>query len=166
MSKKVSVFWFRRDLRLNDNVGLLAALKSEFPVLPIFIFDKEILAHLPKNDARVDFIHEQLQKMHTALQAHGGSLAMYFGTPETIFKQLLDEYDIQAVYTNRDYEPYARDRDVNITQLLASQKKGADNHPIPFYAYKDQVIFEENEIVKKDGNPYVCLLYTSDAADE
>ena len=102
-TKKVTIFWFRRDLRLDDNVGFLEALKGDYPVLPIFIFDKEILDKLPEDDARVTFIYNELQKMRDTLQAeHDSSLAMFYSTPEQIFKELIADYDVQAVITNRD----------------------------------------------------------------
>ncbi len=147
--KKIAVFWFRRDLRLEDNVGFAAALQSGYLVLPIFIFDKQILDKLPETDPRVSFIFETLQGMRDTLRDdfHSG-IAMYHDTPETVFKALLSEYDIAEVYTNRDYEPYARERDERIKKLLEKEN-------IPFNTYKDQVIFEKEEIVKNDGNPYV-----------
>ncbi|WP_025663508.1 cryptochrome/photolyase family protein [Aquimarina megaterium] len=149
MKEKVTVFWFRRDLRLDDNTGFLKALKGKYPVLPIFIFDTHILDHLPKNDARVTFIFETLQKMRLALQhQYKSSLSLYYGTPKTVFETLISQYEIQQVYTNHDYEPYAKERDTLIKNLL-------QKHSIQLHTFKDQVIFEKNEIVKKDGNPYV-----------
>ncbi|KKM15313.1 hypothetical protein LCGC14_1697300, partial [marine sediment metagenome] len=149
MSKKVSLFWFRRDLRLDDNVGFLQALKGDFPVLPIFIFDKEILDSLPKDDARVSFIYDTLQKMRDELQeAHKSSLAIFHDKPASVFEQLCEEYDIQEVYTNHDYEPYAKKRDQIIEDLLGEKD-------IKFKTFKDQVIFEKDEVVKGDGDPYV-----------
>ncbi len=148
MKKELSVFWFRRDLRLEDNSGLYHALKSSLPVLPIFIFDTEILSLLQKDDARVTFIHEQLKGLQEELKAYGSSLAVYFGKPQEIFKDLTTKYIIKNVFTNEDYEPYARQRDKEINDFLLAQQIG-------FYLYKDQVIFEKNEIVKKDGAPYV-----------
>ncbi len=149
MSDKVNVFWFRRDLRLDDNVGFYNALKSDFPVLPIFIFDKEILDKLPEDDARVTFIYEQLQKMRDELQDKvGSSIAMLYGEPEKMWKDLLDDHDINAVFTNRDYEPYAQERDEKIEKLLGE-------HNIDFLTFKDQVIYEKDEVVKNDGDPYV-----------
>lgn len=145
----VNIFWFRRDLRLDDNVGFLEALKGEHPVLPIFIFDKEILNELPEDDARVTFIFETLQKMRDELQEkHGSSIALYHGKPETIWKQLLEDYDIDTVFTNHDYEPYALERDKKIKKLLEDQE-------VSFETFKDQVIFEKDEVVKGDGDPYV-----------
>ena len=145
----VNIFWFRRDLRLDDNVGFLEALKGEHPVLPIFIFDKEILNELPEDDARVTFIFETLQKMRDELQEkHGSSIALYHGKPETIWKQLLEDYDIDTVFTNHDYEPYALERDKTIKKLLKDQE-------VSFKTFKDQVIFEKDEVVKGDGDPYV-----------
>lgn len=148
-TKKVTIFWFRRDLRLDDNVGFLEALKGDYPVLPIFIFDKEILDKLPEDDARVTFIYNELQKMRDTLQAeHDSSLAMFYSTPEQVFKELIADYDVQAVITNRDYEPYALERDKKIASLL-------EENDISFTTFKDQVIFEKDEIVKGDGDPYV-----------
>ncbi len=145
----VSIFWFRRDLRLDDNVGFYHALKADHPVLPIFIFDREILDKLPEDDARVSFIYETLQKMRDEMQQeHDSSLAMYYGKPKAIFSQLLEDFEVTAVYTNTDYEPYAKERDTAIAELL-------DKHDIPLHSYKDQVIFEKGEIVKADGDPYV-----------
>ncbi|QNK78644.1 deoxyribodipyrimidine photo-lyase [Winogradskyella sp. PAMC22761] len=152
MSKKVNIFWFRRDLRLDDNHGFFEALKGDLPVLPIFIFDSEILDHLPKNDARVTFIYETLQNIRQTLQdKYGSSLALYHGKPETIHKQLTKDYNINTVYTNHDYEPYAKERDNHIKSLL-------DEQGIEFKTYKDHVIFEKDDVVKKDGTPY--LVYT------
>ncbi|MEA1786209.1 deoxyribodipyrimidine photo-lyase [Arenibacter sp. GZD96] len=149
MNKKVTVFWFRRDLRVDDNSGLFHALHGAHPVLPIFIFDPEILQHLPKDDARVSFIFEMLRTINNHLKTEFGSgVALYFDTPEKVFLQLLKTYTIDCVYTNHDYEPYAKQRDQQIGNLLSS-------HGIGFKTYKDQVIFEKNEVVKDDGNPYV-----------
>jgi len=150
MSKdKINIFWFRRDLRLDDNVGFLAALKDNLPVLPIFIFDSEILDSLPEDDARVTFIFETLQDMRSELQDnHSSSLAMYHGKPEEVFKKLLKDYNVGKVFTNRDYEPYAKDRDEKIQKLL-------EENDAEFETFKDQVIFEKDEIVKGDGDPYV-----------
>ncbi|NMH88368.1 cryptochrome/photolyase family protein [Flavivirga algicola] len=145
--QRVTVFWFRRDLRAHDNAGLYKALISGPPVLPIFIFDSDILDKLDHDDARVTFIHEQLEKINTKLKAFGSSLAIYFGKPETIFKRLISENHITSVYTNRDYEPYALQRDQQIETLLTSKN-------ITFKSFKDQVIFERNDIVKQDGSPY------------
>ena len=149
MKDTVNIFWFRRDLRLDDNVGFYNALKSEHPVLPIFIFDEEILKKLPKDDARITFIYETLQKMRTKLEdKNTSSIAMFHGKPATIYKNLLEKYKIDTVFTNRDYEPYAKERDDKIEQLL-------NDNNIKFKTFKDQVIFEQNEVTKKDGLPYV-----------
>lgn len=149
MKKKVAVFWFRRDLRIEDNVGLFHALQGEYLVLPVFIFDTEILHKLPKDDARVGFIFETLQNIHTNLKEHFGSgIALYFDSPERVFGHLLETYSIQNVYTNHDYEPYALKRDEQVRNLLAT-------HKIDFKTYKDQVIFEKDEVVKDGGEPYV-----------
>ena len=147
--QQVSIFWFRRDLRLDDNLGFLQALKSDYNVLPLFIFDSEILDELPKDDARVTFIYERLQKMRKQLQdEYGSSLALFFGKPIEIWNQILEDYSVAEVYTNHDYEPYARQRDEQIENLL---KK----YNIRLKSYKDQVIFEKSEVVKGDGDPYI-----------
>jgi len=149
MPSKINVFWFRRDLRLQDNQGFLEALKDTLPVLPIFIFDKNILEKLPKDDARLSFIYDTLQKMRRELnEKHKSSIALFHGTPVEIFHQLIKDFTIQKVYTNRDYEPYALHRDKDIEKLLLQ-------NTIEFNTYKDQVIFEKNEVVKSDGSPYV-----------
>ncbi|MFS4468447.1 cryptochrome/photolyase family protein [Maribacter sp. 2210JD10-5] len=147
--REVSVFWFRRDLRLDDNIGFLEALKDDLPVLPIFIFDKEILDKLPKDDARVTFIFETLQKMRSEIQdVHDSSIAMYYGKPLEVFQTIMKDFNVQSVYTNHDYEPYAKERDKKIKSFL-------DENDIDFKTYKDQVIFEKSEVVKDDGDPYV-----------
>ena len=144
----VSIFWFRRDLRLDDNAGLFHALKSGYPVLPVFIFDKDILDQLhDKNDARITFIWQTIVNLDRELQKQESSLMVLFDKPSDAWRKLLDEYDIRAVYTNHDYEPYAKTRDEAIGNLLSG--KG-----IKFYTYKDQVIFEKNEVTKDDGGPY------------
>lgn len=149
MKENINIFWFRRDLRLDDNIGFYNALKSDCKVLPIFIFDENILSKLPKDDARVSFIFETLQKMRKELQENNNSsLAIFHGKPLDIYKELIDTYTINSVFTNRDYEPYANKRDQEIEQLL-------NENNIEFKTFKDQVIFEKDEVVKKDGNPYV-----------
>ncbi|WP_408040225.1 cryptochrome/photolyase family protein [Tenacibaculum amylolyticum] len=147
MMDKVNVFWFRRDLRLDDNNGLFEALKSGKKVIPIFIFDKNILEKLPEDDARVNFIYTQLQKINAILHTANSSLQVFYGTPQDTFKHLTTLFNIDSVYTNKDYEPYAIKRDTEIRDFL-----NANN--INFYSYKDHVIFEENEITKDDGTPY------------
>lgn len=152
MNSTINIFWFRRDLRLDDNVGFYEALRSEKSVLPIFIFDSEILEQLPKDDARVTFIHQTLQNMRQTLQdQHGSSIALYHGNPQDIFKNLLQDYKINTVFTNHDYEPYAKTRDEDIKTLL-------NKNDVEFKTFKDQVIFEKDEVVKNDGKPY--MVYT------
>ena len=152
MNATINIFWFRRDLRLDDNVGFYEALRGEQPVLPIFIFDSEILDKLPKNDARVNFIHETLQNMRQTLQdQHGSSIALYHGKPKDIFENLLQDYKINTVFTNHDYEPYAKTRDEEIKALL-------NKNEVDFKTFKDHVIFEKDEVVKNDGKPY--MVYT------
>ncbi|MEP0265886.1 deoxyribodipyrimidine photo-lyase [Dokdonia sp.] len=149
MLEKVILFWFRRDLRLEDNTAFTKALQQGIPVLPIFIFDKNILDKLPENDARVPFIFETLQQMRNTLRGnYNSSIGLYYGSPEAVFKKLCTQYDVQGVYANHDYEPYALQRDLDIKEQLQEQD-------ILLHTYKDQVIFEKNEIVKNDGLPYV-----------
>lgn len=144
---RISVFWFRRDLRLTDNTGLARALASGLPILPIFIFDEQILNELPKNDPRVNFIYDELQKINDVLKQEGSSLEVYKGNPDAIWEEIVSNYDVAQVFTNKDYEPYAIKRDLRIEEFLAT--KG-----IQLKSFKDQVIFEESEIVKDDGKPY------------
>lgn len=150
LKTELTIFWFRRDLRLHDNHGLYKALKSGIPVLPVFIFDTDILDHLkdPK-DKRVNFIYQQIQYLQTELNKINSSLLVLHGKPKECFKKLIRDFEIKAIYTNHDYEPYAIQRDHEISLLLKS---------IFFYSFKDQVVFEKNEIVKKDGKPYT--IYT------
>jgi deoxyribodipyrimidine photo-lyase len=148
MSKQqVSVFWFRRDLRLEDNVGLFQALHAIYPVIPLFIFDDSITDSLPKNDARVSFIHESLSKINIQLLEIGSSLLVKKGKTAAVWQSLLEEFDVKEVFFNKDYEPYAIKRDVTICEFLETNK-------IISYSFKDQVIFEEKEITKADGLPY------------
>ncbi len=144
----VTVFWFRRDLRMEDNAGLYHALKSGNPVLPFFIFDKKILNDLEdKDDARVAFIYKAVNEVNRECIKHGSSLKVVYDTPEHAFSQLIQEHKVSTVYTNHDYEPYAKARDEGISQLLAK-------YNIVFKTFKDQVIFEKDEIMKDDGAPY------------
>ncbi|MFI0430777.1 cryptochrome/photolyase family protein [Mariniflexile sp. HMF6888] len=152
MKQTINIFWFRRDLRLDDNHGLFKALSGNRPVLPVFIFDTEILKKLPKDDARVTFIHQTLQNINKTLQTkYSSHLALYFGKPLEIYKQLIENYNIETIFTNHDYEPYALKRDTEIGRFLKDQN-------IAFHTYKDQVVFEKNEVTKSDGLPYV--IYT------
>ena len=147
----VSIMWFRRDLRLEDNAALFYALQKGIPVLPVFIFDQHILSDLTdKNDRRVAFIHSTLTAMQHQLVKLGSSLEIYYSTPIEAFKQLLQKYSVQDVYTNADYEQYAIDRDAAVEQLLAYCNIG-------FHVYKDQVIFEKSEVVKDDQQPYTVF---------
>lgn len=150
MLPNVVVFWFRRDLRLTDNVGLFHALKSGYKVLPLFIFDENILHELPENDARVQFIHQELSKINQELLQHNVSILVKKGNPEVVWQELLRSHSIKAIYTNSDYEPYALERDKKIEKL-------AQENQIPFYTFKDQVIFEPHEILKDDGKPYTVF---------
>ncbi len=144
-------FWFRRDLRLEDNTALFNALTENKQVQCLFIFDNNILEELPRDDARVTFIHLELAKINTQLQRYGSSLQVKIGRPAEVWKKLIASDEVSAIYTNKDYEPYARQRDGEIRDLAES------NH-IDFKRYKDQVIYEENDVLKADGKPYT--IYT------
>ena len=148
MLQPISVFWFRRDLRLADNAGLYHALRSGTPVLPVFIFDTNILNELEeKRDRRVHFIHNALATIQAKLETMGSSLYVLHGTPIDCFKKLTAEYNVSAVFTNHDYEPYAQKRDDEISGFLAQKN-------IILHTYKDQVIFEKNEVLKDNNEPY------------
>lgn len=144
----VTIFWFRRDLRLHDNAGLYHALKSGNPVLPLFIFDREILDKLEdKDDARVTFIYQTIEQLNKELHKHGSSLLVIYDKAEHVWNNIIKTYHIASVYTNHDYEPYATKRDNTVKEKISK-------HHIEFKTFKDQVIFEKNEVVKDDGNPY------------
>ncbi|WP_252734533.1 cryptochrome/photolyase family protein [Arenibacter algicola] len=146
----ISIFWFRRDLRIEDNTALAEALGKDITVLPIFIYDRLILNELPEDDARVNFIRQTILKIKETLKNHGSDILCLDGEPVSIWKDLISKFNIVAVYTNRDYEPYAIGRDKEISEMLAEKD-------IPFFSFKDQVIFEENEIVKGDEEPYTVF---------
>lgn len=147
----INIFWFRRDLRLQDNAGLYHALKSDNPVLPIFIFDKKILDYLEDpDDARVTFLHDTLTELKAELEALGSTLLVFYGNPIDVFKKITAEYAIKKVFTNHDYEPYPLQRDKEIKEFLNAQS-------IDFQTFKDHVIFEYNEVTKDDGKPYTVF---------
>ena len=149
--KTFSIFWFRRDIRIEDNNGLSEATKSKYPVIPIFIFDEKITENLPKNDTRINFIHKNLNKLNNLLvEKFNSKLQVFKGNPIEIIDKIVKEYNVKEVYTNHDYEPYAIKRDNFIYNNLKSKK-------IPFYTFKDQVIFEKNEVLKDNGSPYVVF---------
>ena len=147
---KLSAFWFRRDLRLEDNTALHHALDSGLPVMPIFIFDQNILDELPKDDARVSFIYNTLRSLNTKLLEKGSSIHIFRGDPVKIWKELIKNHTIENVFVNRDYEPYALERDARIKNLLQKNNIG-------WHELKDQVIFEKNEVRKEDGKPYTVF---------
>lgn len=143
------VFWFRRDLRWRDNVGLYHAFKSKSPVLPVFVFDRDILTDLQEDDRRVRFIWETLMEMDQRLHDEFGThIRILYGRPSDCFERLISDYTVRAVYFNRDYEPYALSRDEEVRRLMSARG-------ITVHDFKDQVIFERDEITKDDGNPYV-----------
>jgi deoxyribodipyrimidine photo-lyase len=151
MQQPVNIMWFRRDLRLDDNAALYHALKDQNSVIPIFIFDKNILDDLEdKKDRRVEFIRDALTDMQEELEKHNSTLQVFYDTPHSTFTKLLEKYSIQKVFTNEDYEQYAIDRDAAITSLL---KK----HDAALKSYKDHVIFSKDEVVKDSGEPYTIF---------
>ncbi len=145
-----NVFWMRRDLRLEDNHGLYQALQSPNPVQLLFIFDTEILQELPKRDARVEFIHEQLVKLQESVRAYGSSVRIEHGTVMEVWARLAQQESIQAVYANRDYEPYAKKRDESVRNLL-------QEHGISWFDFGDQVVMEPQEVLKDNGQPYTVF---------
>ena len=145
--EKVSIFWFRRDLRVEDNHGLYEALNSSFPVLPIFIFDTNIIDELEFDDPRISFIHEQLVKLNELFKVYSSGLYIVKDSPRNAIAKIIDEYDVQGVYFNEDYEPYAKQRDAEIQYFVA-------NHGIKYKAFKDHVIHAKNEVLKADETPY------------
>lgn len=149
---ELSAFWFRRDLRLEDNTALYQALKSGKKVLPVFIFDQQILTDLPWNDARVTFIYDTLRAIDQELRKYGRSLCVRIGNPQEVWAELIEEFALKAIYTNEDYEPYAIKRDQEIKELVHA-------HEVEFHSYKDQVVFGPTEILKpSDNHPYT--IYT------
>ena len=147
---KVSIIWFRRDLRLEDNKALFFAQQSGFPVLPIFIFDNNIILELDANDGRISFIYNNLKAIHSTLADYNSALYCLKGKPIEVWKQLINEFEIASVFANKDYEPYAIQRDKEIGELLSQNN-------IPLNLYKDQVIFEENEVLKSNNEPYTVF---------
>lgn len=147
----VNIMWFRRDLRLTDNAALYHALKAGLPVVPVFIFDRHILDKLEdKADRRVEFIHAALHDMQQQLQAMGSTMHVYYGFADAVWSKILNNYAVANVFTNHDYEPYALERDAVVQQMLAAKNIG-------FHTYKDQVIFEQDEVLKDDGKPYTVF---------
>lgn len=151
MMKEVSIFWFRRDLRLEDNAGLWKALKSGHPVVPIFIFDRNILDKLEdKSDARVSFLHQRLTELQNQLERMGSSLHVIYGAPAEAMNTFSQTYSVKSVFLNRDYEPYARERDEDVLKYWSERD-------VPVVGAKDHVVFEKNEVVKGDGTPYLVF---------
>ncbi len=154
-SKNVCIFWFRRDLRLEDNAGLYHALRSGVPVLPLFIFDTNILDKLEdRDDARVTFIYHHLDLLNTQLKKLGTQLFIKHNSPENAWKELFDEYEVKAIYTNNDYEPYASKRD-SIVKSMA-EEKGAG-----FHSFKDQVISRKTKLLRAREIRILSLQHTN-----
>jgi len=151
MNGPLNIFWFRRDLRLQDNAGLYHALREQHPVLPIFIFDRNILDQLEeKSDCRVQFIYNTLEDLQQQLAKLGSSIEVYYDFPEKVFEALVKKYKIEKVFANHDYEPYARERDERIQNFLKESGKS-------FHTFKDHVIFEKDEVLKDDQRPYTVF---------
>jgi len=149
--QEIAVCWFRRDLRLHDNAGLYKGLLENTCVLPLFIFDRAILDRLEDPaDARVTFIHKEINRLAQELSSLNSFLRCEYGTPQEVFRLLMNEYKITGVYTNHDYEPYATSRDQTVAEFLKSEG-------CSFSSSKDQVIFEKSEVVKEDGKPYTVF---------
>ena len=142
------IFWFRRDLRLDDNHALFKALKSGYDVLPIFIFDSNIINKLNQNDHRLNYINNVLDGLNKRLSENKKKIYTYKGDPIEIISKLIIKLKIKEIYLNKDYEPYAIDRDDKIEKLCVANN-------VSYNSFKDHVIFEEDQIVKKDGTPYV-----------
>lgn len=148
-----SVFWFRRDLRTTDNHGLFRALSESQEVLPVFIFDKDILDQLEKpNDKRVPFLWDTVLALKTQLQSLGSDLKIFYGSSHDVWKELAQQkkFNFAKVYCNEDYEPKAIARD----QKIADTLKQAG---IQFLAFKDQVHFAKTEILNLSGKPYTVF---------
>lgn len=146
-----NLFWFRRDLRLEDNAGLYYALAGGTPVLPVFIFDEVILQKFEDHaDTRITFIYDEIKRLKDQLEKAGSSIIVKYGKPEIIFTELIDTWHPSIVFANHDYEPYARERDARIENLLKERN-------VNFRTYKDQVIFEKEEVVKDSGEPYTVF---------
>ena len=146
-----ALFWHRRDLRINDNAGLYKALKQCAKVIPVFVFDSTILDLLPKNDQRVLFIHQEINKIKENYRSFGADIEVLYGDPKIEIPKLAKKWNVTAVFINRDYEPNAIARDQFLFELLKKEN-------IDFIGAKDQVIFEKHEITKDDGLPYT--IYT------
>ncbi len=148
---KCNFFWFRRDLRLDDNAGLYHALKQDLPVIPIFIFDDNILKRLEdRSDARVTFIHDVISEIKEKLKELGSDLMIKYGDPIDVWTELVDKFDINAIYCNRDYESYAINRDQAVEQVLRAKNAS-------LRTFKDHVIFEKDEVLKDNGEPYTVF---------
>lgn len=145
---QLNIFWFRRDLRIDDNHGLYLACSDDLPVLPVFIFDPDILKEFPdQEDRRVTFIYNTLENLNKILKTHQASLHIFFGKPTEVFQNLISEYSVSKIYCNHDYEPSSIERDLNIKKFLTSRN-------ISFISCKDQVIFEKDDILNNDKKPY------------
>jgi len=151
MKPEIVIFWYRRDLRLHDNPALEAALSSGMPVLPVFIFDTDILSRLRnRRDARVLFIHRELHSIQRSLEKWGSSLHLFYGKPVEAFRYFTEKFTVRRVFANRDYEPRSELRDRQVEQYLLTQ--GAE-----FHTCKDHVVFEKGEVLKEDGAPYTVF---------
>jgi len=147
MAEKINIFWMRRDIRLHDNHALYKALNAELPVLILFIFDTDILDELPDDDARLNIIHQELKKLNRKLKRHNSAVLVRHGKPDDVFDAILNEFDVNAVYFNEDYEPYAVQRDQTVKRRLGKQN-------VQCYSFTDQVVASPDSILKDDGTAY------------
>ena len=144
------LMWFRRDLRVDDNAALWRALRTCREVVCVFVFDTAILDSLPEADRRVEFIRESLVELDADLRTLGGGLIVRHALAEEEIPDLAHALDVQAVFANRDYEPAAIERDAKVFGALA-------NAGITFHTAKDQVVFEQAEVLTKVGQPYTVF---------
>lgn len=148
MQYEKSLVWFRRDLRDFDHAALYHALKTSSQVFCIFVFDTEILDLLVnKQDRRVEFIWESVKELKAALQANGGDLIVIHGKARELIPMYALQANIHAVFSNRDYEPSAVVRDAEVAAKLAQNN-------IEFHSFKDQVLFEKDEVLSLSNKPY------------
>lgn len=143
-----ALVWFRRDLRDDDHAALYHALKSARQVYCVFVFDTEILDGLSdRADRRVEFIWQSVRELQVSLEADGGGLAVLHGLARDELPAFAKRLEVQAVFANRDYEPSSIGRDVAVAADL--RHSGID-----FHLFKDQVVFEGDEVLSGEGRPY------------
>jgi deoxyribodipyrimidine photo-lyase len=147
MTLRNSLVWFRRDLRVEDHAALHHALRSSDRVFCAFVFDTDILAGLPRDDRRVQFIHASLGELDARLRAWGAYLIVRQGRAADEIVRLAAELDVESVFANRDHEPQALARDGEVQQRLREAGRSLQT-------FKDQVIFEQDEVLTQAGGPF------------